>query len=184
MKKTVMMIAGLVLPAILTGCATETVISQKPGYSSAPSWIRDVGGDENGQRYQVGSAEGDESAMASAVEKMAAREARRALAASVQSETEAFAKDEMGMSDSQAQEVAQETVKLKASGLRVTQTYWQKVADNKTEIVRLRAWAKVTMPEKEYQDAVKAAKARAKGKAVSQQTWDEAKEKWKQADAE
>lgn len=175
MKKTVMMIAGLVLPAILTGCATETVISQKPGYSSAPSWIRDVGGDENGNRYQVGSAEGDESAMASAVEKMAAREARRALAASVQSETEAFAKDEMGMSDSQAQ--------VKASGLRVTQTYWHKVAD-KTETVRLRAWAKVTMPEKEYQDAVKAAKARAKGKAVSQQTWDEAKEKWKQADAE
>ena len=148
MKKTVMMIAGLVL-----------------------------------NRYQVGSAEGDESAMASAVEKMAAREARRALAASVQSETEAFAKDEMGMSDSQAQEVAQETVKLKASGLRVTQTYWHKVAD-KTKTVRLRAWAKVTMPEKEYQDAVKAAKARAKGKAVSQQTWDEAKEKWKQADAE
>ena len=74
MKKTVMMIAGLVLPAILTGCATETVISQKPGYSSAPSWIRDVGGDENGNRYQVGSAEGDESAMASAVEKCTVKE--------------------------------------------------------------------------------------------------------------
>lgn len=160
----------------------EVIISQTPGYSSAPEWITIKSGDVKDVRFQVEMAEADGDAMTSAVEKLAGREARRAFAASVQADIQSFAKDEMGMSDTRAEQVAQETVSLKASGIRVEKTYWQKFSDP-TGTIRIRAWAYATMPKKEFDDAIKAAKSKARGmKVVSEETWKDAKEKWKAAE--
>ena len=177
MKKHLFIIA--VLCGILTACATptEVIISQMPGYSSAPDWIMQTGGKNEKFVFLVGTAEADGEALSSAVVKLAEREARRGFAVAIQSEIESFARDELGMDKVQSEQVAQETVKLKANGIFVEKTYWQKTADV-SGAVRIKAFAYATIPVGEYNNAIKRAKDKAK--AVSEEVKKKAEEKWKE----
>lgn len=181
--KSLLTLASVVLG--LSACAMtpkEVVISHMPGYSSAPEWITVTGGDEKDIRFQVGMAEADGNALTSSVVKLAEREARRSFASSAVTEVESFARDELGMNENDAQQIAQETVKLKTVGVRIEKTYWEKVADV-TEKVSIRAWAYATMPQKEFNEAITAAKARMnKKQVVSEDTKARADKKWEQAE--
>lgn len=175
MKKVLLTIATA---AMLSACAGtgEKVIAHSPNISSVPSWTEEKGGEDGNMLFQIGYAESDSSALTSSVEKMAEREARRAFASAAQAEVENFVRDEIGLSDSKSEQVAQETTKLKASGIRVTKTYWQKVADG-LGTVRIRAWAYATMSNADFRAAIDAAKNKSK-KIISEDTSRRADAKW------
>lgn len=166
--------------AMLSACAdmSERVIAHSPNFSSPPSWLEEKGGEEENRLFQVGYAESDGSALTASVEKMAEREARRAFATAARVEVESFVREELGLSGSNAEQLAQETTKLKASGIRVLKTYWQKAVDG-LGTVRIRAWAYATMSKADFRAAVDDAKNTSK-KIISEDTSRRADAKWAQ----
>lgn len=176
MKK---LLSVLVLSAVLSGCSAipgETIIARSPRYSSVPEWIDTKGGENQTVLFQVGFAEAGNNPLTSSVEDLAEQSARMAFATAARVEIESFTDEKIGTNDASVEKIVRETVKLVQSGVRITKTYWQKIADVDGDI-RVRAWAYATMSKADFRASIAAAKRQAAG-IVSADTIRRADEKF------
>lgn len=182
MKK---LLSVLALSAALSGCSTvirETVIAHSPRQSSVPEWIETKGGEDKNILFQVGFAEAGNNPLTSSVEDLAEQSARMAFATAARVEVESFADKKIGIDDSSMEKIVRETVNVVQSGVRITKTYWQKIADADGDI-RVRAWAYATVSKADFRSTITSAKNKAAG-IVSADTIRRADEKFADKQAE